>query len=122
MMSSSISDSAQMQIFDIGPVDMIPIGEGRVVQIEHIHVAVFRTREGKVFATQSLCTHRGGPLWDGTIDADKLVCPLHSYTFDLSNGEPIENECKALKTYPAKVNQEDHIEVKISLRSSSKRR
>lgn len=120
MRSPSTTDSPQTQTFDIGHIDMIPIGEGRLVQIRHIHLAVFRTREGKVFATQALCPHKGGPLWDGTIDANKLVCPLHSYTFDLANGEPIDNECKALKTYPARVKQNDHIEVKITLRSSAK--
>ena len=40
------------QTYDLGPVEQIPIGEGRLLRIGHLPVAVFRARDGSVFATQ----------------------------------------------------------------------
>jgi nitrite reductase (NADH) small subunit len=86
--------------YNLGQIVMIPEGEGRVYEIGRLAIAVFRTKEGKVFATQSLCPHREGPLVDGIIGAGRVVCPLHAFTFDLETGTPIGNECPSLVTYP----------------------
>jgi nitrite reductase (NADH) small subunit len=91
--------TAVMQV-NLGPVDQIPIGEGRCFLIGRLPIAVFRTRQGALYATQARCTHQGGPLADGLIGGETLVCPLHSYKFDLVTGRPLGHDCKALKTYP----------------------
>ena len=101
------------QTYDLGPVDQIPPGEGRRINVGHIPVAVFRTRSGDVYATQALCPHRAGPLADGITGGGELHCPLHSYKFDLETGEPIGNECKALKTYPLEIDDSGNLRVTI---------
>jgi nitrite reductase (NADH) small subunit len=85
--------------YNLGQIVMIPEGEGRVYEIGLLAIAVFHTKEGKVYATQARCPHRDGPLVDGLIGAGKVVCPLHSYKFDLETGTPIGNECQVLETY-----------------------
>ena len=107
------------QTYDLGPVDQIPPGEGRRISVGHIPVAVFRTRSGEVYATQALCPHRAGPLADGIIGGGELHCPLHSYKFDLKTGEPIGNECKALKTYPLEIDDSGNINITIERRVRS---
>lgn len=82
------------------------MGEGRTFQVEDAVIAIFHTRSGKVFATQANCPHKSGPLADGLVGADKVICPLHSYKFDLETGKAIGNTCEALKTYSIKVNEE----------------
>jgi len=49
-------------------------------------VAVFRLRSGALRALDAVCPHRGGPLADGQIDAEVVVCPLHAHVFDLGSG------------------------------------
>ena len=62
----------------LGPVDAIPIGEGRAFAVGPAQVAVFRLRDGTLRATQARCPHAGGPLADGQLDMTRIVCPLHA--------------------------------------------
>lgn len=96
-------------VYNLGPVSRIPVGEGRTFYLEDISVAVFRSRDGEVFATQAMCPHRGGPLADGMIGGGKVICPLHAYKFDLTSGQPLENTCDALKTYPVSISRSGDI-------------
>ena len=100
-------------VVNLGRVAQIPRGEGRVFRVGRSSIAVFHSRNGKVFATEPSCPHKGGPLADGIIGEHKIVCPLHAFVFDLSNGQPLGNGCRALKTYPVTVNEEGEILVGI---------
>ncbi|HEY2195379.1 MAG TPA: Rieske (2Fe-2S) protein [Actinomycetospora sp.] len=71
----------------LGPVDQIPIGEGRAFLVGDEPVAVFRPRSGGVYALRAICPHRGGPLADGLVDAEVVMCPLHNHQFRLGSGE-----------------------------------
>lgn len=70
----------------LGPVDQIPLGEGRAFLVGDEPVAVFRPRAGGLYALRALCPHRGGPLADGLIDAEVVMCPLHNHQFSLADG------------------------------------
>ena len=94
---------------NLGPISLIPLGEGRLFQVGLHTVAVFRARDGRLYATQALCPHRGGPLADGLTGDGKVICPLHAYKFDLLTGEPVGNQCAALKTYPVFVSADGDI-------------
>lgn len=95
--------------YDLGPIERIPVGEGRLFFADTTLVAIFRSRSGKVFATQPECPHRGGPLADGIVGEKTLICPLHGNKFDLETGEPIGNECASLKTYRVEISTNGHI-------------
>jgi nitrite reductase (NADH) small subunit len=83
----------------LGPVSEIPKGEGRTFRIGDLRIAVFRSREGRVHATQADCPHRGGPLADGLVGGTTLVCPLHEWSFDLLTGMALNGSC-GIRTYP----------------------
>lgn len=100
---------SEMTLHNLGSVSGIPVGEGRTFRIGTRVVAVFRTREGQVYATQALCPHRAGPLADGLVGGGKVVCPLHAYKFDLATGDPVGNSCSALRTYSVRVNEAGEI-------------
>jgi nitrite reductase (NADH) small subunit len=86
----------------IGELSAIPPGEGRTYEIGGVKLAVFHGRDGRLFATQAECPHRGGPLADGLLGATTLVCPLHEWTFDLQSGMALQGEC-GIRTYPCRV-------------------
>ena len=100
-------------VVNLGRLAKIPQGEGRVFQIGDQSIAVFHSRDGNVFATEPTCPHKGGPLADGLVGAQKVICPLHSFVFDLCDGHPVGNSCSAIKTYPATVNEDGDIIVGI---------
>jgi nitrite reductase (NADH) small subunit len=103
----------ETNIINLGPVDAIPLGEGREFEIDNTKISIFRTRKGQVFAVQATCPHKNGPLADGIIGEGKVICPLHSYKFDLSTGEPIGNDCQALKTYSVSISNTGEILLEI---------
>lgn len=70
----------------LGPVDQIPLGEGRAYLVGDEPVAVFRPRAGGLYALRAICPHRGGPLADGLTDGEVVVCPLHNHQFALADG------------------------------------
>jgi nitrite reductase [NAD(P)H] small subunit len=84
---------------ELGPVDQIPPGQGRNFQVDGRRVAVFRGRDGCVYATQAACPHRGGPLADGLVGSGTLVCPLHEWRFDLATGQTHNGGCN-VDVYP----------------------
>jgi nitrite reductase (NADH) small subunit len=96
----------------LGPLTSIPLGEGRNFKAQGACIAVFRARDGELFATQATCPHRGGPLADGILGAAKLVCPLHSSTFDLRTGQAVVGDF-GLKIYPIKLNSDGQLVVSI---------
>lgn len=97
------------RVYNAGPIDRIPLGEGRTVSVGAEEIAVFRTRLGQVCAVQATCPHRGGPLADGIVGGSRVVCPLHAYAFELSTGEPVRDDCPALRTYPVTVDAQGMI-------------
>jgi len=96
----------------LGPLTSIPLGEGRIFEVQGTRLAVFHARDGELFATQATCPHRGGPLADGILGAAKLVCPLHSWTFDLHTGQALVGD-SGLKTYAIKLNSNEQLVVTI---------
>jgi nitrite reductase (NADH) small subunit len=86
----------------IGHLSQIPAGEGRTFELNGLRVAVFHTRAGQVFAAQSQCPHRGGPLADGLTDETSVMCPLHDRIYDLRTGAGIGTECD-ITVYPVRV-------------------
>src|SRR5271168_1409446 len=102
----------------LGPAIIIPPGEGRVFAVEDEKIAVFRTRSGEVCAVQAECPHRGGPLADGLLGGSTLICPLHAWKFDLSNGEALFGEC-GLKTYPVRVDEQGQIILTLEATTTS---
>jgi nitrite reductase (NADH) small subunit len=91
--------SSATVVINLGPVERIPLGEGREFAVEGELIAVFRMRAGRLHATQAKCPHRDGPLADGIIGGGRVICPLHAFKFGLETGQPIGNECESLKTY-----------------------
>ncbi|MDE1854872.1 MAG: Rieske 2Fe-2S domain-containing protein [Candidatus Micrarchaeota archaeon] len=47
--------------------------------------------KGKVFAIYAVCTHEGGPLEEGSMDGDEIICPWHSGAYNIMTGKADEN-------------------------------
>ena len=80
-------------IVNLGSVHAIPLGQGRCYVVGNQEIAVFRQRDGSLFATQNRCPHREGPLSEGLVGDGRVICPLHAHQFNLetgSGGEPEE--------------------------------
>ena len=110
----AVSDMSSPATHNLGSAAQIPLGEGRRFDIEGLGIAVFRSRQGRVYAAQAECPHRAGPLADGLLGGEALICPLHNFRFNLASGEPMGNDCPALRTYPVSLNEAGEILVEVS--------
>jgi nitrite reductase (NADH) small subunit len=90
----------------------IPEGEGRTFEVGGTKIAVFRTRGGDVFATQSTCPHKKGPLADGLVGDKHLICPLHEWRFDLTTGKAIGNDA-CIAVYPISTGSDGELTVEL---------
>src|SRR6185503_3330485 len=64
----------------------LSVNQMKLVHLGARRVAVGRTGKGYV-AFQDRCTHRGGPLSDGTLMCGTVQCPWHGSQFDVHTGE-----------------------------------
>ena len=69
-------------------VDDVPLGEGRSITLDGRRIAIFRSAAGW-FALDAACPHRGGPLADGIVCDNAVICPLHDRRYDLASGEAL---------------------------------
>ena len=63
----------------------LPLREGRVVLIGDREIAVFNLGE-KFLAVENRCPHRQGPLADGMLAGETVICPLHAWKISLEDG------------------------------------
>lgn len=81
----------------------LPTGLGRAFEVGGRSLAVFRGREGDVFAVDGACPHKGGPLADGMLIGTQIVCPLHAFRFDGGTGACDQENVCAIGAYPVEV-------------------
>src|SRR4051794_24877673 len=65
----------------------VAVGLGRAFRIGGHTVGVFQTRTGRFFAVENTCPHKGGPLSEGMIVGEQVVCPLHAFRFEADTGD-----------------------------------
>ena len=97
----------------LGPVDDIPVGEGRAYAVDGRQIAVFRLRDGSLRALDAVCPHRGGPLADGLADDRVVICPLHNYTYDRATGCEVANGGAAVTAYRAHADDDGTIRLSV---------
>lgn len=88
---------------EIGPLEAIPRLGARTVRTARNTIAVFRTRDDRVFALDDQCPHRGGPLSQGIVTGCQVICPLHDWCIRLKDGEAEAPDEGRTGTYPVKV-------------------
>ncbi|HUE38799.1 MAG TPA: Rieske 2Fe-2S domain-containing protein [Candidatus Binatia bacterium] len=93
------ANSRQSEIVDLGPTNAIPLGEGRAYSIGARVVAVFRPREGGLYALDNACPHRGAALADGLVGEGSVICPLHAGKFELATGRGASDAAR-VRSYP----------------------
>jgi nitrite reductase [NAD(P)H] small subunit len=82
----------------------VPLREGRAVTLAGREIAIFNLGD-RFMATDNQCPHQGGPLCDGIVSGDSVVCPLHAWKVRLDSGaveRPNDNE-RRITTYPTRV-------------------
>jgi nitrite reductase/ring-hydroxylating ferredoxin subunit/multimeric flavodoxin WrbA len=90
----------------------------RRVAVENSELAI-SWRDGTFGAVANACNHTGGPLGDGHLDGDYIVCPWHHWKFHRATGtgEP-GFEDDRVPAFPVKV---ENGRVLVNLRAATRR-
>lgn len=83
----------------------IAVGQGTLVESGGMAVAVFNGGEGRFFACGAICPHEDGPLAEGWIEGDAVICPWHGFDFDLRTGRCQVAGGLSIPVYAARVTE-----------------
>jgi len=78
--------SAREDWHDLGPVTALAEREIQQVDARGLKLALIY-RGGRFSALSGTCNHVGGPLGEGSLEGDYLVCPWHYWRFHWETGE-----------------------------------
>jgi len=82
--------------------------EGGLLKIEpNGKSIVLAMVNGNVYAMDSICSHEGGPLEEGTLEGYNLTCPWHYAVFDIRNATVSDATVWAteLTSYPVRIEE-----------------
>ena len=79
-----------------------------VVEVEVGEVAICLANvRGELSALDNWCPHRRGPLGQGWIEGDAVICPWHSWAFNTKTGKADYPEHEKVEVFPLRVEGED---------------
>ncbi|HIA09072.1 MAG TPA: nitrite reductase small subunit NirD [Chromatiaceae bacterium] len=88
---------------EIAKLEDIPKLGARVLKMDSVDIALFRTATDEVFAIKDQCPHKQGPLSQGIVHGSSVTCPLHNWKIDLASGEALGPDEGCVNTYEVKV-------------------
>ncbi len=77
------------------PESELPENGMQRVQAQGIDILLAR-RDGRIYALTEKCAHLGGPLSEGKLEGDSVVCPWHGSRYALDDGRVLDGP----STYP----------------------
>jgi len=86
--------------------DELPVGSVREFQVEGKTLAIANV-DGKFYAINNTCLHRGGPLGQGELQGKILTCPWHGWQYDVTTGKLTMNPAVGVECYALEVKGED---------------
>lgn len=82
----------------------VPEGTLRRIRVNDVDVALYRER-GRLWAIADRCSHRGGPLHQGSTPDRSVRCPWHGSVFSMADGTVLRGPATAPQpAYEARVN------------------
>jgi len=83
---------------DISPGKMLKVSSnGKEILVANV--------DGKYFAMDDICTHKGASLSEGTLESSTVTCPWHGSTWDCKTGKLMDfaTKLKDLASYKVAV-------------------
>jgi nitrite reductase/ring-hydroxylating ferredoxin subunit/uncharacterized membrane protein len=85
---------------DVGPDDQLQVDQMKLLRVGDRRLVLARTDQGYV-AFDDRCTHKGGPLSDGTLACGRVQCPWHGSQFQTETGRVVHGPAEEnIGSYP----------------------
>ena len=97
----------------VANVNSIPSGKAVVFDVDGKKIALYNAA-GVFYAVDNACSHRGGPLGEGSLHSTTITCPWHGAQFDVTSGKALGPPASGdITSYATKV-EDDGVWVAIS--------
>lgn len=103
------------EFHSVGTTSEFPDPSSTLVEVEDAAIVLIHAA-GHFYALDDVCTHDGGPLSDGPVNAEKktIACPRHGAEFAIDTGKAVSMPAtKATVSHEVKV-ENDEVYVKLS--------
>ena len=91
--------------------DLAP-GQAKKVEVDGKVIALFNL-EGGYHAIDDTCPHRGGPLSQGPVEGEVVMCPWHGSKFNVTSGDVLTPPAgNGVSSYRVRVSGSD-VEVEV---------
>lgn len=88
-------------------MEEIPPGTIREIQVDGNKAVALANVEGKLYAINNTCMHRGGPLGQGELLGKAVTCPWHGWQYDVTTGKILMNPAVGVECYPVELRGDD---------------
>jgi 3-phenylpropionate/trans-cinnamate dioxygenase ferredoxin subunit len=85
--------------------DLAP-GDKMLVEYDDEDVGLFNL-DGEFYAISDVCTHDNGPLLEGQLDGECIICPRHGARFNVKTGEQTMPAFAPVPLYDVKIEGDD---------------
>ena len=82
----SVQNDNKFNFYRIAEIADIKNGERAFFDVEGYQIVLFNI-EGEYFAIGNVCSHDEGPLGDGELDGNLIICPRHGAQFNIRTGK-----------------------------------
>src|SRR6266516_1753550 len=91
-----------MPLLPAGSLSELPPGAVKEIDAGDATYVVCNV-DGTLHCLGGTCPHAGGPLGEGILDGNTLMCPWHGWEFDCRSGLSISGDGLQVETYPVRV-------------------
>jgi nitrite reductase/ring-hydroxylating ferredoxin subunit len=94
------------RLIKVAEANELSPGQGKLVQVNGKDIALFNVN-GIYYAMSAVCPHEDGPLHEGEVDGDTIICPWHGYDFSVKTGECSVDPDLRVLTFVVKIQGND---------------
>ena len=87
-------------------------GEATEVEVGGREIAVINVG-GQFYAIDNRCPHADGPLGEGMVQDEIIICPWHQWEFDVTTGEYLDDPTICVDRFETKV-EDGEVFVRVS--------
>jgi nitrite reductase (NADH) small subunit len=95
-----------MAFVKVGSLSTLPPGSVTEVTLGEKSYAICNIA-GELHALDGICPHAGGPLGQGNVVDNMVICPWHEWSYDCRTGENDFDPTVKLDVFPVKMEGDD---------------
>jgi 3-phenylpropionate/trans-cinnamate dioxygenase ferredoxin subunit len=105
-------DQNKLEFIPVGPEEQLKEGERLFIEVDGMPIVIMNI-DGQYNAIADVCSHDDGPVGEGNLEGNEIICPRHGARFDIRSGKALSLPAFVdIPAYPVRL-MGDQIEIGI---------